>query len=434
MLEGSLFTKGGNCLMNEYIVGMDIGSSKVCAAVGKIDKQGELQIVGVTSVECTGLKKGAVVDIDGTSEAIRSCLEQLERMVDIKINNAYISLPGGTCELVYSKGVIAVSSEDREIKKNDIERVHKAAKIISLPSDKEIIGIIPMQYIVDGYDNIKDSLGMSGIRLEVDAQLVIAQTTVVNNFYKSVNKSGIKVAGVVLQPLALSEVVLKREETKMCVALVDVGSETTDIAIYKDGNLCFTTMIPLGGSIITNDVALCLKIPFSKAEKLKIQHGCIPSTEKVIERSVKVIGSYNDIIEVDTIMLSEIIEARVEELLILINNKLLESNYYEEISGIVMVGGGISLIKGINELSKRIFKKPVRIGSPEYVGASSPMFAVAVGIVKEVAMNCKSSNEEVQANESIACSKVNKYESDSYEDEVQKNIITRIKEFFTDFF
>jgi cell division protein FtsA len=420
--------------MNEYVVGIDIGSSKICAAVGKMDKQGELQIVGVTSVECIGLKKGVVVDIDGTSDAIKSCVEQLERMVDIKINNAYISLPGGNCELVYSKGVIAVSSEDREIKKNDIERVHKAAKIISLPSDKEIIGIIPMQYIVDGYDNIKDALGMSGIRLEVDAQLVVAQTTIVNNFYKSVNKSGIKVAGIVLQPIALSQAILKREEAKMCVAVVDIGAETTDIAVYKDGNLCYTNMIPLGGSIITNDIAVCLKIPFSKAEKLKIQHGSIAKSIKEVVSNIKVIGSYNDIIEVDANMLMEIIEARVEELLILINNVLLECNYYEEISGIVIVGGGISLIKGINEFSKEIFEKSIRIGSPDYVGASSPMFAVAVGIVKEVIMNSKAFNANIEVNEAIACSKSKKYENDFSEEEGQKNIITKIKDFFTDFF
>lgn len=201
--------------MNEYVVGIDIGSSKVCAAAGRLDKYGKIQITGITSVPCSGLKRGIVVDIDNTAEGIKNCIEQLERMVDSKITEAYISIPLEICELALNRGVVAVSSEDREIRKNDVERALKAAKIITIPSDKEIIGVIPEQFIVDGYDNITDPVGMCGLRLEVDAQIVLCQSTIISNLFKSIKKTGINIVGMVFQPLANAMSVLNNEEMKI---------------------------------------------------------------------------------------------------------------------------------------------------------------------------------------------------------------------------
>jgi cell division protein FtsA len=236
--------------MKEHIVGIDLGSSKICGAVGKISSNGKLQIIGITSVVCSGLNKSVVIDIDSTAEAIKQCVIQLERMTDTQISEGYISLPGGICELVRNTGMIAISSEDREIKQGDVDRVIEAAKLISVPLDKEIVGVEPEQYIVDGYDNIKDPRGMSAERLEVEAQVVMAQTTVVSNLLKSVKRAGIKVNGIVLQPSAIAEAVIRKEEKDMGIAIVDVGAETIDISIYKGAKLKYTSILQLGGNTI----------------------------------------------------------------------------------------------------------------------------------------------------------------------------------------
>lgn len=418
--------------MDEYIVGMDIGSSKICGAAGKIDKQGKLQVVGVKSVSCSGLKKGIVVDIDSTSESIKDCIEQLNRMIDKEITSVYISLPGGICELIPSQGVIAISSEDREIRKNDIQRVLNAAKVISIPSNKEIIGVIPKEYMIDGYDNIKDPIGMSGLKLEVDAHVILAQTTIVSNLIKSVRNAGLSVSGIVLEPLAISQVALKKDELKMGAALIDVGAEKIDISVYKNGNILYTEMIPFGGSTITNDISICLKIPFSEAEKLKLKYGSIEKSSSLSTNSIKANVGYNDVIEVDYSTLIDIIEARVEEYLTLIENKLQMSGYHNDIAGIVIAGGGISYLKGVCELGRGIFNKPVRIGAPEYIGTSNPVYNTAVGIIKDV---IKTSNysENVRKNKEVKVYKEEKLSEKNLANE-DTGVLSKIKGFLADFF
>lgn len=411
--------------MNEHIVGIDLGSSKICGAVGKISSNKKLQIIGITSVVCSGLNKSVVIDIDSTAEAIKQCVTQLERMTDIQISEVYISLPGGICELVRNTGIIAISSEDREIKQNDVDRVIEAAKLISVPSDKEIVGVEAEQYIVDGYDNIKDPRGMSGVRLEVEAQVVMAQSTVVSNLLKSVKRAGIIVNGIILQPSAISQAVLRKEEKDMGIALVDVGAETIDISIYKDGKLKYTSIVQLGGDNITNDISVCLKVPFSEGERLKHKYGSLIKVKGEDAEKIRVKDSYNNLMEIDNNLLVDIIEARVEELLRLVKRNLLNSGFYKEISGVVIVGGGISLFRGTNELSKEILEKSVRIGSPEYVGAASPIYVTAVGIVIQAVSNlkaCNSSSEEID-------------ESKWSKNKNEKNgFASKIKGFFADFF
>lgn len=418
--------------MSEYLIGLDIGSSKVCAAVGKLDKNGQLQIVGLTSANCTGIKKAVVIDIESTSEAINNCIEQLQRMVDIKIDKVYLSLPASVSTLINSKGVIAISSDDREIKDSDVDRVLDASKIISISSDKEIVGVVPKQFIVDGYDNVKDPVGMCGSRLEVDAQVVVAQATVMNNLLKSIAKCGLSVEGIVLQPLAISEVVLKKEEKDMGVAVVDVGSETTDISVFKNGSLSYVDMIPVGGNSITNDISLCVNIPFSDAEMLKLKYGNISRSRENFDENIKVQTAYNNVVEVSYTMLNQIIEARVEETLAFVLEKLKKSGYYSEISGIVLVGGGIALLRGIGDLSRDIFEKPVKIGSPEYVGTASPIYVTAVGIVKDVSNNIKTNDsDKEEENELLLKKKRTRHEED---DENNEGFFTKIKQFFGEFF
>lgn len=418
--------------MNEYVVGIDIGSSKVCAAAGKIGKNGELQIIGITSVNCSGMRKGIIVNIDNTSEAVKNCIEQLERMIDIKVTEVYISIPLEICELIKNKGVVAVASEDREITENDLRRVKKATKIINISGDKEIIDMIPEQYIVDGYDKIKDPVGMSGSRLELEAQLIVAQTTILNNIFKSINKAGLKIKDVVFQPIAIAEAVLEKEERDLGAALVDIGAETIKISIYKNDILKYTDIIALGGNAITNDIAVCLKIPFSESEKLKVKYSS--SGKGVLENSAKinVNAGVNNIMQVEYKYLLDIMEARIEEILHIINKKLQSSGYYNEFSQVVFVGGGISLYKEIINASKEIIKKNVRIGSPEFVGASNPVYSVAVGVVKIMA-NLVKANEVKEEKSSENISRV--WSKNKEENIVEENtIISRIKDFFTEFF
>lgn len=416
--------------MHEYIVGLDIGSSNVYGAVGEVDIGGEIRIVGITAVKCKGLKKSIVVDIDSTAQSIRECINNLERMVDTKIFNVYITLPAAVNELVWNKGIVAVSSNDREIRENDVARVLEAAKLIPVPSDKEIIGVVPQQYIIDGYDHIVEPIGMSGMRLEVDAQIVIAQSTIVNNLRKSIDRAGLNVVGEVLQQQAISLAVSKKEEIDMGIAFIDVGAQTTDISIYKRGNLSYTSMIPLGGDNITNDISLCLKIPFIEAEKLKIKYGEL-SNNIDSNSKIKVNAGYDNSIEIDFLYLKKIIEARSEEILYYAKEKIKESKYFDEISGIVIIGGGLALFKGVNGFASKILDKSVRTGSPNYTGAVSPMYSTVVGIVKDVISTLKIDkkvDEDRRVNDNV------KIKSSKTKQSNERGFVLKIKEFFTDFF
>jgi cell division protein FtsA len=414
--------------MDEYIFALDIGSSKICGAAGKLEKSGRIQIVGVTTVASIGLKKGIVVDIDSTATSINNCIEQLKKMIEREITKVFISLSGGICELIPSKGIVAVSSEDREINKSDVKRVLNASRIISVLSNKEIIGVIPKQYIIDGYDNIKDPVGMSGMKLEVEAQVIVSQTTIVNNLLKSVHKAGLEVEGIVLEPLAVAQAVFKKDEHLVDIAIVDVGLEKTDIAIYKNGSLLCTYCIPLGGNAITNDIAVCLKIPFSEAEKLKIKYGSMDPINFNNNESFKVNVSYNESIMINSSTLKDIIEARIEEIFSLINIRLNSSGYYDEIVGIILVGGGISLFNNICEFGRTLLNKPIRIGAPDFVGASNPIFNTAVGIIKDIYLT--SNFHDFKKNSQMD------HENDNKANKIYKkdNVISKIRGFIADFF
>lgn len=420
--------------MNEYVIGIDIGSSKVCAAAGRLDKNSNLQIAGVVSVACQGIKRGIIVDIDNTAVCIRNCVEQLEGILDIKITEALIAIPGGITELIPNKGVVAISSDDKEIRKVDLERVIKSAKIINIPKDKEIIGVIPQQYIIDGYDNIKDPVGMCGSRLEIEAQIILAKTTIINNLFKSVNKAGIKVNALIYEPQAVSELTLHKDETDIGTAVIDAGAETINISIYRKGILCFNDVLNLGGSTITNDIAVCLKIPFSEAEKLKVSYGKL---DYMNERSIKlhVNSNYNKEADIESSLLNQIIQARVDEIFQLILSKVRTSGYYDEISGVVLVGSGLSMFDKIEEQLRDTLKKPVRISEIEYAGISNQAYAGAIGIINNYFKTTKSNYVNVNQKESNhnKAWPVDNDDDEKYETEKPK-FINKIKDFFTDFF
>ena len=418
--------------MSDYLIGIDLGSYNICAAAGKINNNGVLQISGVTSVKCSGIKNGTVVDIDRAAQSIKNCCESLERIVDTDISEACISFPSRICEIIPNKGIIAVSSEDREVKENDIQRVIKAAKVIVVPTDKEIVGLIPKQFTIDDLDKIKDPLGMSASRLELDAYIIAAQSTIVSNIVKSVNKAGIKLNRIVFQPVAAAKASLDDGEMEMGTAIIDIGEEFSDISIFKHGNIVYTSNIKIGGNNITNDISICLKLPYSEAEMLKIKYGKFRRDQKT-DYKIKVNASYDNIVEIDHNRLLEIMEARVEEIFELIKQKLKKSGHYDEISGIVLVGGGIALFNGICDFSSIILEKPVRTGSPEYVGVANPSYVSAVGIVldseilydekKKFTENITENGKDIDWRQAV-----------SNEKKSNKNVVSRIKNFFTEFF
>jgi cell division protein FtsA len=429
--------------MSEYIVGIDIGSSKVSAAAGKFDKLGNLQIIGVTTEKCSGVNKGIVVDIDKTSESIKGCIDQLERMIDDRIEEAYISFPGVISALVPNKGIVAVSSEDKEIKENDIKRVIRAAKIIPISSDREIIDVIPNQYIVDGCENIKDPEGMSGTRLELDALLVTAQSTFASNIMKSLNKADIKVNGIVFEPLASAAAALNVEEIEMGTALLDIGAETTNISIFKDGKLVYSEHVNLGGSTITSDIAIVMKITNSQAEQIKIKYG-MKGYDSNNNTVIQVKADFNNEVTVDLNIVKQIIEARIEEILILLNKKIRGSGYDNAISGMVIVGGGISQFEGIEEFGKSILLMPFRIANLNYPGATNPVYATSVGVVKNVAELLKekpvaeSSEASKSKGKSKGIKKDDDFDEDNYDEDdserENEGLIGKIKGFFSEFF
>lgn len=419
--------------MNEVITGVDIGSSKVCTIIGEFNRNNQIQILGVGTAECKGLKKGIIVDIDNAQEAIKSSFEQAERMSNMEINHVYINIAGGHTSLIKNKGVVAVLNENMEVTPDDVERVFQAARIINLPVDREIIGIIPLQFIVDGYDHIKDPVGMIGNRLEVEAYIITAATVSVQNLVRSVERCGVDVSGIVIDPLASAEVILSKDEKELGVALVDVGGEITDISIFQGEKLVFTKMIPVGGYHITNDISIGLKIPVSEAESIKRQYGLASVSMLKSEEKIKInsMGG-SKTLTISNIQLVDIIEARVQEIYYLINRELEESGYKDSISGgVVITGGGLSFINGSAELGSSILGLPVRIGMPTYIGVASPVYSSGCGIVKYILSSNKNSvagkNSDDEDEENIVRIKKQTAEKGS-------KLINKIKDFFTDFF
>ncbi|SEF77866.1 cell division protein FtsA [Caloramator fervidus] len=423
--------------MNNVVVSMDIGSSKVSVVIAEINKK-QFNVIGVGTSECSGVKKGVIVDIDSTVEAIKNAVEMAEQMSNIKIKSTFVNIKGGYCTLIDNKGVIAVSREDKEITEEDVLRVIQAAKVVALPPDKEIIDIIPQQYIVDGYDEIRDPVGMVGVRLEVDAKLVAASTTNVQNIIRTVQKAGLMVDGIILEPLATSTIVLNDDERELGVALVDVGAETMDISVFKRKTLIYSKLIPVGGNHITNDISLLCKITFNDAEKIKRQYGVATASLIKNDDIIKI----NNIAgkgekEIHIIDVAEIMEARIQEMLLLIKNELEKNNLLNALgAGIVITGGGLFNIKGIQDYAQSFFDVPIRFGYPNYIGVANPMYSASAGIAMYVLKQKRASSVQIDLKKNVKPKEVEKDEvAVSQEtEEVKISWIEKIKEFFADFF
>ncbi|MEE9614312.1 MAG: cell division protein FtsA [Thermodesulfobacteriota bacterium] len=369
---------------DNIVVGLDVGTTKVCAIVGEETEEG-MEIIGMGTHPSKGLRKGVVINIESTVQSIKKAMEEAELMAGCEINRVYAGISGGHIRAFNSHGVIAV--KDAEITKNDVERVIEAAQAVAIPPDREVIHVIPQEYIIDDQEGIQEPLGMNGIRLEVKVHIVTAAVTSAQNIVKCANKAGLDVADIALQQIASSEAVLSHDEKELGVALVDIGGGTTDIAIFHGGTIKYTTVISLGGNQVTGDIAVGLRTPQSEAEKIKKKFGCamtaLASEEETIE--VPSVGGHKPR-TVSRHILGEIIEPRMEEIFDLVWREMMKSGYDRYISSGIVITGGTASMEGMVELAEQVFNLPVRRGIPRGITGlvdvvSSPMYATGVGLV-----------------------------------------------------
>jgi cell division protein FtsA len=369
---------------DDLIVGLDIGTTKICAIVAERTENG-VDIVGIGTHPSRGLRKGVVVDIDATVTSIKQAVEEAELMADCEISSVYAGIAGGHIRGFNSHGVVAV--KDREVRENDVKRVVDAAKAVAIPMDREVIHVIPQEFIIDDQDGIREPLGMSGVRLEAKIHIVTAAVTSAQNIVKCANKAGLNVIDIVLEPLASAQAVLAGDERDLGVCMIDVGGGTTDIAVFADGSIKNTAVLGLGGYHLTNDIAVGLRTPFDEAERIKKRFG-VASTRYLASDDVITVPSVGGRRprEISRKILCEIIEPRVEEILSLARQEIARAGLENRIpSGLVLTGGASSL-DGMTDLAEEIFEAPVRHGTPMNIGGlqdvvKSPMYATGVGLV-----------------------------------------------------
>jgi len=373
-----------------YLVGLDVGTSKVTAVVAEmVDRVGHdgLEIVGLGVAESRGIKRGVVVNLELAVESIKKAIEEAELMAGIEIDTVHLGLSGPHIKGFNSRGVIAVAGKNREITRDDVKRAIDAAKAVSLPTGREILHVLPQDFVVDEQDGIGAPVGMTGTRLEVNVHIVTGNQTSTQNMVACVNRAGVTVSETVVEQLAASDAVVTQDEKDLGVALVDIGGGTTDIAIYERGSLWHTAVIGIGGDHFTNDIAVGLRTPLPDAEKIKRKCGCALSSMVDEEDTMEVasVGGRKPRVMARRI-LSEILQPRAEEIFHLVWDEIRRAGYEKALnSGIVLTGGG-SILDGIPEIAEQIFDLPIRRGTPSGVGGladhvNSPTFATAVGLV-----------------------------------------------------
>lgn len=371
---------------SELLVGLDIGTTKICAVVGEANDDGTINIVGVGHSPSTGLRKGVVVNIEQTVQSIRQAIEEAEAMVGCEIGSVYAGIAGNHIKGTNSHGVIAIKGG--EVGQKDIERVLDAAKAVAIPMDRDVLHILPQEYIVDEQRGIIDPLGMSGVRLEVNVHIVTGAVTSAQNILRSCAKSNLDVTDIVLEALASSKAISTAEEREIGVAIVDIGGGTSDIAIFVNNAIKYTGAVALGGQNLTNDIAFGLRTPMSAAEKIKVKYGCCLGELVLPDETIEVpsVGGRPSR-HVARQVLAAICEPRMEEIFYLIDQELEKSGYKRKIGAGVILTGGSSLIEGAQELAEQVFGLPTRIGSPQNLGAGfvdmvhNPKFATAVGLL-----------------------------------------------------
>ncbi len=366
------------------IVGLDLGTTKTCALVGEVHKEG-IDVIGFGNTPSKGLRKGVVINIESTVDSINKVMEEAELMSGCKISGVYTGIAGSHIRGFNSHGVIGI--KDGEVTKHDINRVIEAAKAIAIPMDREVIHILPQEFVVDGQNGINDPLGMSGVRLETNVHMVTGLASSAQNIIKCANRNGLAVKELVLQPLASSESTLEEDERELGVVLVDIGGGTTDIAFLKGGSIRYTSVLPLGGDHITSDIAVGLRTSLTQAEELKVKYGSTVYSHVARDETLEVtfMGGSNPR-KVSRQFLCQIINSRIEEIFKLVNKEILKTGYRDLVAPGVVLTGGTSLLDGISETAGQILNLPVRVGYPNTVGGlseivKSPVYATAVGLL-----------------------------------------------------
>jgi cell division protein FtsA len=376
--------------MNRTIVGIDVGTTKICTLVAEVHDTGKVNILGVGLTPSKGLDKGVVVNIDEAVSAIATSVEKAERLSGYRIGTAYVGIAGRHISSLNSRGVVAISRPDHEITRTDVARAVEAAQAIAIPTQREVIHVIPRAYIVDGHEGIRDPVGMAGYRLEVETHIVTGEVMAIQNLIKSVERAGVGIDDLVLQPLASGAAVLTEEDKNRGVVLVDIGGGTTDIAIFIGGGIWHTVVLPIGGSHFTNDLVYVLHTPHNTAEYLKLKYGSASTTEVIPEEQ--------DGIDTDTFspgerqqvsrqLLNEILQSRAEQLIEMIGAEIRRSGYEGLLPAGIVLTGGSAQLPGLEELTRDILGMPVRIGVPGNLtglaeAIDSPPYATGVGLVR----------------------------------------------------
>ncbi len=367
------------------IVGLDIGTSKIVAIVGSIGERGELEIIGTGSYPSSGLRKGVVVNIEATVNSIQRAIEEAELMAGCSIHSVYAGIAGSHIRSLNSHGIVAI--RDREVQELDVDRVLDAARAVAIPADQEILHVLAQEFIIDNQEGVHEPIGMSGVRLEAKVHLVTCAANAAQNIKKCIRRCGLEVEDIVLEQLASSDAVLTEDEKQLGVALVDIGGGTSDIAIYTEGAIRYTGVIPIAGDQVTNDIAMALRTPTPHAEDLKIKYACALAKPARPEETVKVpsVGD-REARDLSRQSLAEVVEPRYDELFTLIQAEIRRSGFEELIAAGIVLTGGTSKMEGVVELAEEIFHMPVRIGTPANIKGLSdvvnnPIYSTGVGLL-----------------------------------------------------
>ena len=368
----------------EIIVGLDVGTTKICAVVGEVSGD-DIHVIGIGTHPSIGLRKGVVVNIESTVESIKKAVEEAELMAGCEISSVYAGIAGGHITGFNSRGIVAIKGP--EVSQNDVERVIDAARAVAIPMDREVIHVLPQEFIVDEQDGIQNPVGMAGVRLEAKIHIVTGAVTSAHNIVKCANRSGLDVCDIVLESLASGEAVLTREERELGTALLDLGGGTTDLAIFSGKNIKHTFVLSLGGNNLTNDIAVGLRAPLGEAEKIKTKYGTCLSQNISPDETIEVPGmGGREPRKLQRQILGEILEPRMEEIFTLVRREIYRAGMENVITSGVVVTGGSSLLDGVPEIAESIFNLPTRLGKPLGISGltdvvNNPMYATGVGLV-----------------------------------------------------
>jgi cell division protein FtsA len=370
------------------IVGLDIGTTKVCAVIGELNERGEVEIVGVGVSQSRGLRRGVVINIEATLKSVIDAVEAAEMMSGREVNGVIAGIAGGHIDGINSRGVVAVTGKGREITESDVDRVIDAAKAVVIPMDREVFHVIPQEYIVDEQGGIKNPLDMIGVRLEAEVHIITGSVTSAQNLIKCINRAGFRVSDIALDSIAAAKAVLTEDEKELGVLLVDLGGGTTDVLVHLDGSPYHTNVISIGGAQVTNDLSILLKTPIEAAEKIKVDAGCcyLPLVDSEEEVVIPGVGGW-PAASIPRKEMCKIVQSRMAETFSMVRDQVEKKGYLQHLGGGVVLAGGGALLDGAAELAKEMFGVPARIGYPLDVGGlveeyRNPAYAAAVGLVE----------------------------------------------------